>query len=203
MDRGEAAYELLQQIKPLAQKRNLPTIIAEYEQTAGAYEMYYGDLEKALAHYMRARNQVEAFWDEDPNYIQNLGQIAIILQRLKRYEEALEHYKKAIALAKQIKNAQLLHVLSNNISVVYLELERPKEALMHLADAMILAREYGGIALGEVQRNRARAYRLLKDVSQERACLEEANPLLEAAYGAEHPRAQAARERLEELMSIS
>ena len=56
-----------------------------------------------------------------------------------------------------------------------------------------------GIALGEAQRNRARAYGLLGDRQQEYRCLLEASPLLTAAYGPDHPRAAAARQRLAEL----
>ena len=90
-------------------------------------------------------------------------------------------------------------MFSNNISVLYLEMERPREALQHLEVALELAREQGGIALGEVLRNRARAYGQLGDARQEYQGLLEAVPLLEEAYGAEHPRAQASRKRLEEL----
>lgn len=197
--RRESAAELLPQIKELAERRKLPTVIVEYEETAGAYELYYGDLEKALEHYRYAAKQSEAFWEDDPNYIQNLGQTAIVLQRLKRYEEALYTYEQALECAGRNHYAQLLHLFSNNISVLYLEMERPREALQHLEVALELAREQGGIALGEVLRNRARAYGQLGDARQEYQGLLEAVPLLEEAYGAEHPRAQASRKRLEEL----
>ena len=72
---------------------------------------------------------------------------------------------------------------------------------MHLDTAMILAREQGGIALGECLRNMARACGQLKDYSKEKECLLEAVPLLNEAYGVEHPRAKASAERLAELIN--
>ena len=53
--------------------------------------------------------------------------------------------------------------------------------------------------LGEALRNKARAHGMLGDDAQERECLEEALPLLEQAYGPEHARPTAARERLAQL----
>lgn len=53
--------------------------------------------------------------------------------------------------------------------------------------------------MGEVLRNKARAYRMLEDPGQELVCLRESLPLLEASYGPDHPRSAAARERLAEL----
>jgi len=197
--RGNEAGALLPFIKELAEKRKLPTVIAEYENTAGAYELYFGKPEMALEHYRRAAAQSEAFWNNDPNYIQTLGQTAIVLQRLKRYEEALETYEQALACAKQNDYEQLIHLFSNNTAVLHLEMERPKEAIEQLEVALELARQQGGIALGEVQRNRAGAFRQLGDVEKEYQCLQEAVPLLEEAYGIEHPRAQVSRKRLEEL----
>jgi hypothetical protein len=43
---------------------------------------------------------------------------------------------------------------------------------------------------------------MLGNEEQEYACLKEACPLLEAAYGPEHPRTAAARERLGELNKV-
>ena len=57
----------------------------------------------------------------------------------------------------------------------------------------------GGLALGAVLRNQARAFGQLGDMAQEYACLQEACPLLEAAYGPEHPRTIATMERLGKL----
>ena len=80
-----------------------------------------------------------------------------------------------------------------------LDMGQPEAALPVIEQVLAIAREQGGIALGEALRNNARAHGMLGDNAQERACLEEALPLLEQAYGPEHPRPTAARERLAQL----
>lgn len=193
------ARELLQWLAQQIESRTNQADVAQFEITAGTYELNFGDPEASLAHYQKALSQDEVFWEDDPNHIQILGQMAIALQRLKRYEEALEIYQNMLHDPNVSGSERMLHICSNNISVVYLELNRPKDALKHLEVAMVQARQYGGIALGETQRNRARAYGQLGRTAKERECLTEAVPLLEEAYGADHPRASASRQRLEEL----
>ena len=193
------ARELLQWLAERIGSRTNPSDVAQYEITAGTYALNFGDPEASLVHYRKALSLNEVFWEDDLNSIQILGQMAIALQRLKRYEEALEIYQKMLRDPNVSGSERMLHLCSNNISVVYLELEQPREALKHLETALIQAREYGGIALAETQRNRARAYGQLKRTAKERECLTEAVPLLEEAYGAENPRAAAARQRLAEL----
>ena len=53
--------------------------------------------------------------------------------------------------------------------------------------------------MGECLKNFARAYGQMHEFAKELECLREAVPLLEAAYGPDHPRAQAARQRLTQL----
>ena len=80
--------------------------------------------------------------------------------------------------------------------------DQPEKALACLDEALIYARSMGGLALGAVLRNRARAFGMLGNTEQEYACLQEACPLLENTYGPEHPRTAAAQERLGELKKI-
>ena len=121
------------------------------------------------------------------------------MQRLKRYAESVEIYLEILAYAEETKNAQLLEVSSNNLSVAYLELEQPQKALFYLDAVLENVRTHGGLDLAEAQRNRARAFGQLGDKEQEYACLLEASPLLDASYGPDHPRSAAARQRLAEL----
>lgn len=190
---------LLAEVKKLLNSRTLPMDSAQYNSIAGTYELYFGDLVKALEHYQNAAQTYEEYLGKDTTYYTIAGQIAIVLQRMKRYEEAVDTYLELLEYAKEVKNAHLQHLFSNNISVAYLELGQPEEALKHLDNAIGFARKQGGIALAEALRNRARAYGQLGDEKQEYICLEEASPLLEEAYGVEHPRAEAARQRLAEL----
>ena len=195
----DEAQVLLEWLTQRIGTRTNPADVAQYEITAGTYELNFGDPEVSLTHYQKALGLNEAFWEDDLNHIQILGQMAIALQRLKRYEDALEIYQNMLKDENVTGSERMLHLCSNNISVVYLELNRPKDALVHLETAMILARQHGGIALAETQRNRARAFGQLGNTAKELTCLTEAVPLLEEAYGADHPRARSSRQRLEEI----
>ena len=197
--RKEEARELLAEVKKLLNSRTLPTDRGQYNSIAGTYELYFGDLGKALEHYQCALQTYEEYLGKDTTYYTIQGQAAIALQRLKRYEEAVDTYLGLLEYAKETENAHLQYLFSNNISVAYLELEQPQEALKHLDNAIGFARLQGGISLAETLRNYARAYGQLGDTEQEYICLKEASPLLDEAYGAEHPRAEAARKRLAEL----
>lgn len=195
----DAACPLMAWLSERIGSQTDPDDLLQYSLTAGNYELYFGAPEKALEHFQKARSMRERFRQDDPSLIQLMGQIAITLQRLGRYQEALDTYLTILEHVRENGSDQLLHLVSNNIAVVYLELGQPLEALPHLETAMIQARQSGGIALAEVQRNRARAFGLLGEREEEYTCLKEAAPLLEEAYGTQHPRAQAARHRLDEL----
>ena len=139
------------------------------------------------------------FYGRNYNYLLARGQTAIVLQRLGRRDEARELYESLVDCARELGQNHLLHLFSNNLAVLYLEMEQPDKALIHLETAMVMARQQGGIALGETLKNQARAYGQRKEYLMEYNCLREACPLLDAAYGPEHPRAKTARERLAEL----
>ena len=193
------ASKWLDRIKAAKESQTSLHSAAEYEMTAANYEMYFGDQEVAYLHYKNAIALAEELWEKDSTYYLLLGQLAIVLQRLKRYEEAVETYLDLLAHAEETKNTHMLGLFSNNLSVAYLELEQPEKALIHLEVALKQGRQQGGIALAEAQRNRARAFGQLGDKKQEYASLQEASILLDAAYGPDHPRSTAARQRLAEL----
>lgn len=195
----EGASKWLSELKAVMETGNTAHMAAEYEMTAANYEMYFGDLETAYLHFKNAIPLVEELWEKDTTYYMLLGQLAIVLQRLKRYEESIETYLTLLAYAEETKNPHMLSSFNNNLSVAYLELEQPQKALEHLEVALEIVRQQGGIALAEAQRNRARAFGQLGDKAKEYACLQEASPLLDASYGPDHPRSTAARARLAEL----
>lgn len=195
----ESAAAVLKQIEEQELVQDSPKDKCQYDYMAGMYEMQFGDLEKALAHTQSSMRFTEEYEGRNSNYYLHQGQIAGILRAMQRYDEALEVYKDLLENVRKIGDAMLIHLYSTNISTVYLALNQPEEALRHLEDAIVLARQQGGIALAETQRNRARAFGQLGDTGQEIACLKEASPLLDDAYGPDHPRSIAARERLMEL----
>lgn len=195
----EEARKWLARIKAILEKNPRDRESLDYETAAAAYELTFGNPEKAYTHYRNTLDILDHLWDKDATYYLVLGQMATVLQRLKRYAESIESYLELLAYAKETDNTAFLSLFSNNLAVAYLELEQPENALPHLDTALELVRPQGGIALAEALRNRARAYRQLGDKQQEYACLAQASPLLDAVYGADHPRAAAARERLAEL----
>ena len=197
--RKESAAAVLKQIEEQELVQDSPKDKSQYDYMAGMYEMKFGDPEKALAHTQSSMRFTEEYEGRNSNYYLHQGQIAGILRAMERYEEALDVYKDLLENVQKIGDAMLIHLYSTNISTVHLALNQPEEALRHLETAMELATEMGGLALAETQRNRARAFGQLGDTKQEYACLKEASPLLDEAYGPDHPRSVAARQRLAEL----
>lgn len=195
----EGASKWLSRLKDITKNQVTQIAAAEYELTAGNYELNFGDLEKAYTHFKNVLALMDSHLEKDVTYYMLLGQIAIVLQRLKRYAEAVETYLELLAHAEETKDTHMISMFSNNLSVAYLELEQPRKALAHLEVTLEIVRPQGGIALAEAQRNRARAFGQLEDRRQEYACLLEASPLLDVSYGPDHPRSAAARQRLAEL----
>lgn len=175
---------------------------SQYAYAAGLYEMQFGDPEKALAHTRVSMEIIEEFEGHSPGYLMHKGQIAGILRKMERYEEAVAVYLELLSQVREIGSTMLLNLYSTNIAATYLALNQPQDALGHLETALRLAREMGGLALGEAQRNRARAFGQLGDTEQEYTCLKEASPLLEEAYGPDHPRSVDAQQRLKELAKL-
>ena len=163
------------------------------------YELNFGNLETALSCYKEGLELIEAHMGLERTRLLIHLQIATILLRLKRYEEALESYQLLIVSAEEEKDEYMLHFLHNNVAVSYLESGKPEQALEHLKIAYRYAEPLGGYALGEVCRNMARTYRAMQDTAQEHEWVEKASSLLDTSYGSEHPRSVEMRERLSEL----
>lgn len=193
------AEPLLKQLKGYMGEDSLFMHKVQYADLAGAYELNFGNVEQAVRYYQEELTIRLEYYGKDQNYYVTLGQMAIAYQRLKWYDEALGAYHTIIDYARQAGDIPLLHMFSNNLAVLYLDLEKPEEAVFHLNTALEFAKKQGGIALGEGLKNMARAHRLSGEAEKELICLKEACPLLDAAYGSDHPRAKAARERLSEL----
>lgn len=194
---GEAAKPLLEQMEKLEKSIGMPSVTIQYFFTLGTYELYYGDMENARRIIGKVLEITEEYYGKDFNYYSALNQLAIILQRQKRYDEAKTAYEEILSYG---KDQVYFNIARNNYAVLLLDMGKPEEALSYLAEALPLARQQGGIALGEALRNIARAYGLLEDYARERECLQEAVPVLEEAYGSEHPRVLAAAGRLAELV---
>ena len=170
-----------------------------YEDLAGFYHMNYGNLLTAMEHYENSLHILNEYDGEGYNYFMQIGKTAIVYQRLKKFDKAVDAYQ---FLLKKVREHNLEYeyfLFSNNMAAVYNDMEQPIKALEHLLDVMSYAREIGGIALGELLRNVACAYRQLKQYNKEFESLKEGSELLVKAYGDEHPKSIAAKERLAEL----
>lgn len=180
------------------------TALSKYHLLTGltSWSLNAGLLENALDYATRNLDIVDQLRGRTMDYYAANADIALILQRMNRFEEAQSRYEQTLSFARQAENGFWIQNTCNNLSVVWLETGQPEKALACLDEALTYARPMGGLALGAVLRNRARAFGQLGDMAQEYACLQEACPLLEAAYGPEHPRTAAALEQLGELKNV-
>lgn len=197
----EDAREALDEMEKLLTEDSPDWCKAQYAALAGTWELLYGSPEVALEHYLWQKNHILEYQGKCYSYYNTLGQIGQVLRRLGRLEEALDSYREILEFAEENGHTALHQRVSCNISGVYLDLKQPKEALKHLRDAVGEGRKIGGLPLGEALRYSADAWGMLGDTAQELAALEEAAPILEEAYGPEHPRVKTTRQRLAELES--
>ena len=193
---GEEAKPLLDRLGTVDNLSMDPEIYCDYLFALGTWELYFGDMDNARKAYEQALQSAEELIGKNPAYFDCLNQLAIIAQRQKRFADAKAAYEEILD---ERSGHVYGNVARNNYAVLLLDMGQPEEALPVIGQVLAIAREQGGIALGEALRNKARAHGMLGDDAQERECLEEALPLLEQAYGPEHARPTAARERLAQL----
>ena len=199
--RKDEAREALDEMETLLTDTSPDWCRAQYAALAGTWELLYGTAEAALGHYRWQRDHILEYQGKCYSYYNTLGQIAQVLRRLGRLEEALENYKEILAYAGENGHAALHQRICCNLSGIYLDMKEPENALVYLRDAVEEGRKIGGLPLGEALRYSADAWGMLGDTAQELAALEEAAPILEEAYGPEHPRAKTTLQRLAELES--
>ena len=193
---GEEVRSLLNQMEKLEKAMAMPSVTLQYQLNLGNYELYCGQLEKAAEAMEKALAILEEYYGKDHSYYSTLNQLAIILQRQKRFDQAKEAYEQVLRFG---QDQVYFNIARNNYAVLLMDMGRPEEAMPHISKVLSVARQQGGIALGEALRNQARAMGLLGDTGQEAQCLQQALPLLTEAYGPEHPRVAAAKERLAQL----
>ena len=194
--RGEEAKPLLDRLGAIDNLSVYPDMYCVYLFSLGSWELYFGDMDNARKAYEQARQGVEELTGKNHFYFDCLNQLAIIAQRQKRFDDAKAAYEEILD---ERSGHVFGNVARNNYAVLLLDMGQPEAALPVITQVLAIAREQGGIALGEALRNKARAHGMLGDAAQERECLTEALPLLEQAYGPEHGRPTAARERLAQL----
>ena len=196
--RGQEAKVILDELGTQEKLLTVPDNRINYLNALSMYETNFGNLEAAYQLSAEHLKLVDFYYGKNSEYYVSLGQYANVLRQMKRYDQAKAAYEETLEYG---KDQPLFTVVRNNYAVLLLAMEKPEEALLHLRKVVTAARTQGGITLGEALRNQARAHRMLGQFEQEQECLEEAVPLLEEAYGVDHPRAGASRTRLTQLQA--
>lgn len=191
MEKIEPLLEQLESLWP--SMTDAPVAQIEYRLVQALYERLCGRLDRAETAYGKTLAAIERFYGRNYNYYVMLGELAIVYQQQRKFDAAKATYEEIFAQNEGNPTIRL------NYAALLLDMEKPEDAMPYLTAALDTARQQGGLALGEALRSIARAHGMLGDWENERTHLSEAYPLLEAAYGAEHPRTVAARERLAEL----
>lgn len=161
-----------------------------------------GKLDKANRYAIEALEFAKSLWGENMKYASLCTEIALILHKQEKFQEAEGYYYRALEIFLSDQECffeMQLHRTYNNMSDMYINWNKPEKAL----ECLIHAEEYGksveGVGVAEVKRNFARTYCMLGDAEKEYEYLQLAVPLLTEAYGPDHERAIAMRERLEEV----
>src|SRR5262249_44183826 len=127
----------------------------------GDVELHLGHYAAALEHY----KQAAAIAEMGPQYQAILlNNIANVLQRTDRSDEALDNYRAALKLYREIGDRRGESDALNNIGHCYLGMGRDGEGLIHYQKALQLAHEIGERyvevealrAIGEVHRRAGR-----------------------------------------------
>lgn len=132
----EAAGILKEKLQGLVREDSAGEVKFVYESVAGFYEMSFGSMEQALAHYKKCLERILWRWGKRDEYFTTLENICIVLQRLQRYEEAVPAYGETIEYARESNNRNMLQRCSNNLGAMYLDMGKPGEALPHLSVAL-------------------------------------------------------------------
>lgn len=136
---------------------------------------------------------------EPSNYATVIVDLAMALNKAKRFDESGEQYKKALDIYMSLDGYDFeKHRILNNMSVMYLDREMPECALEYLPEAYERGKVLGGLAFGETANNMSKAYRALGNREKELEYLKETAPILEQFYGSEHPKVVDAKSRLTE-----
>ena len=154
---------------------------------------------KAYLHYKKLADLYRVYHGSDRTYSTYQSQMGICCQRMGRYEEAVRLYGEALDHARRTDNTGDVQIFANNLAACLADMKEGERGLPYAQESVAIAREHGGIALGESLRTLSRIRRLLGEEASEKEALSEACTLLEANYGAEHPRVQEMKARLEEL----
>lgn len=164
---------------------------------------YEGDFEAASEAQEKEMKLYFLMYGANVEYGFYCCNLALLHSKCGRYERGEELYLEGLEI---LKAGECVHreIARNysNMSDLYILWGKPEKALECLEQSVKYGTNVPNVAIGERHRNFARAYRLLGDVAQEHKHLTICVPLLTEAYGPDHERTVAMRERLEEVEKI-
>lgn len=193
----EEAEKLLEELGKISENRSY-FLKQHLLQRKGNLFMYRGDegfgVEELTESYKMAKYLYSD--TEQANYAVAIVDLAMALNKSKRYDESAERYKEALDIYASLDGYEFeKHRILNNMSVMYLDQNMPNVALEYLSEAYERGKVLGGLALGETANNLSKAYHAIGDREKEIASLNEAIPILEQFYGKEHPKVEDAKAR--------
>lgn len=193
--------ETLKKLEQITEKSKNLIMEARFNYYKGIVESTGGHAEAAIPYLEKAVEKIKYFSDTDTHqYVQMLGELAIVQNRTGNSKAAVVNYKKIIQIWRQEQESprELSRIL-NNMAVLYLDMKMPKEAAEALEEAYEIGKGMGGLAMAEPSNNLARAWRMLGEEIKERFYLNEAYPILRKCYGEENQKVINAKTRLKEL----
>lgn len=169
LDEAEGCYESL-----VAQARELgaQTAALRYETNlAGVYERR-GDFVRNSKVFERLIEDNEAA--SPLMMLRWLNSYALSLKRLGHHQQALNHYQRALQIAREIGNQDQIDRVTNNLAVVYGDLGAPHQAIEFLADVYESRKELGNRDAALAMQNYAGALSTLGRDDEARDIFEEA-----------------------------
>ena len=136
----EQAFAYYEKALAIAQELQDALAIAMIRHDQALQYKAFGDLDRSLAVYQQLLTQVEG---DRGGAAMVRDQIGRIYAQQKRYAEALDYHRQALAGLDAAKNRRATVVTLNNISAVHLAQKNYAEALKVSEEALALSREKG------------------------------------------------------------
>ncbi|GAB5520048.1 MAG: hypothetical protein RhofKO_22990 [Rhodothermales bacterium] len=161
-----------------------------------------GRLDAAAQLYAQSADSLaRLFAPNNPQRIIALTNLATVLRRQERYDEAITRYQQLLDQSDALRPTQYASLLLG-MGKTHLALDQPEQALPHLQTALTLRREHypaGDWRVGSAAGSLGDVFVLLSRTEQAEPLLEEAYKTLLARRGAAHP---ATAERQSALLSF-
>ena len=199
MRQFEEAEKLLNELETITENKSY-FLKQHLMHRRGNLAMYRGDEGFGVKELTESRALAQGLYrdTEQSNYAVVVVDLAMALNKAKRFDEAVERYKEALDIYMSLEGYDFdKHRILNNMCVMYLDNNMPEAALEYLPETYERGKQLGGLALGETANNYSKAYRVVGNREKELEYLKEAAPILEQFYGSEHPKVIDAKERLE------